>query len=99
MQWTLKHQAISVSPDAGASATLFSTPGCSAKYDCFTPTSDTWNAMLLTVKDACQLHPMALDYAMADQIENLSAVIEAKSKDAQDFFESPAAWRPCSARD
>ena len=31
--------------------------------------------MLLTVKDACELHPMALDYAMGEQIENLSEVI------------------------
>ena len=34
------------------------------------------NRMLLTVKDACEFHPMALDYAMSEQIENLSDVIE-----------------------
>ena len=32
--------------------------------------------MLRTVKDACKLHPMALDYAMGEQIENLSDVID-----------------------
>jgi predicted AAA+ superfamily ATPase len=42
--------------------------------------------MLLTVKDACELHPMALEFAMSDQIENLSAVIEAQSRDAHEFF-------------
>ncbi len=42
--------------------------------------------MLLTVKDACELHPMALDYAMSEQIENLSDVIEKTEKDAEDFF-------------
>ena len=26
--------------------------------------------MLKTVKDACEIHPMALDYAMTEQIEN-----------------------------
>ena len=44
--------------------------------------------MLLTVKDACQLHPMALDYAMSDQIENLSDVIKKTARDAQYFFET-----------
>ena len=44
--------------------------------------------MLLTVKDACQLHPMALEYAMSDQIENLSDVINKTARDAQDFFET-----------
>ena len=43
--------------------------------------------MLLTVKDACELHPMALDYSMSEQIENLSDVIGAVSKTAHDFFE------------
>jgi Protein of unknown function (DUF499)/Fn3 associated len=42
--------------------------------------------MLRTVKDACQLHPMALDYAMGDQIENLSDVIERNAADAREFF-------------
>ncbi|MBM4397440.1 MAG: DUF3780 domain-containing protein [Deltaproteobacteria bacterium] len=27
--------------------------------------------MLQTVRDACELHPMALDYALGDQIEHL----------------------------
>lgn len=43
--------------------------------------------MLLSVKDACQLHPMALDYAMGDQIENLCDVIERTAGDAQEFFD------------
>src|SRR6266567_2803358 len=43
--------------------------------------------MLLTVKDACELHPMALDYSMSEQIENLSDVISAVSKTAHEFFE------------
>jgi hypothetical protein len=43
--------------------------------------------MLFAVKDACQLHPMALDYAMGDQIENLSDVIERTASDAEEFFE------------
>src|ERR1035437_10191744 len=43
--------------------------------------------MLLAVKDACQLHPMALDYAMSDQIENLSDVIERTTADAKEFFD------------
>src|ERR1017187_6680344 len=43
--------------------------------------------MLLTVKDACELHPMALDYSMSEQIENLSDVIGAAAKSAHDFFE------------
>lgn len=43
--------------------------------------------MLLTVKDACTPHPMALDYAMGDQIENLSDVIAAAAQEAQEFFD------------
>ena len=43
--------------------------------------------MLLAVKDACQLHPMALDYAMGEQIENLSDVIERTAADAKEFFD------------
>src|SRR6266849_6041124 len=43
--------------------------------------------MLLTVEDACELHPMALDYSMSEQIENLSDVIGAAGKTAHDFFE------------
>jgi len=42
--------------------------------------------MLKTVKDACEIHPMALDYAMAEQIENLSSVIEKREKEAKAFF-------------
>ena len=43
--------------------------------------------MLLTAKDACELHPMALDYAMSEQIENLSDVITRTAKEAHDFFD------------
>ncbi len=42
--------------------------------------------MLLTVKDACELHPMALDYSMSEQIENLSDVITAAAGSAREFF-------------
>lgn len=42
--------------------------------------------MLQTVKDACELHPMALDYAMGDQIEHLSDLLDEVEKSAQDFF-------------
>jgi hypothetical protein len=31
--------------------------------------------MLLTVKDACELHPMALEYSMREQVKNLSDVL------------------------
>ena len=43
--------------------------------------------MLMTVKDACELHPMALDYALSEQIENLSDVIERTEKEANEFFD------------
>jgi hypothetical protein len=43
--------------------------------------------MLLTVKDVCQLHPMALEYAMSEQIENLSDVIDTAARDAHEFFD------------
>ena len=42
--------------------------------------------MLLTVKDACELHPMALDYSMSEQVENLSAVSSATAAEAREFF-------------
>src|SRR5450755_1161987 len=42
--------------------------------------------MLLTVKDACELHPMALEYSMSEQVENLSDVIVATSANAREFF-------------
>jgi hypothetical protein len=42
--------------------------------------------MLLTVKDACALHPMALEYSMSEQVENLVDVIGATSATAHDFF-------------
>ena len=35
--------------------------------------------MLRTVRDACELHPMALDYSMSEQVENLSDVIATTS--------------------
>src|SRR5438445_4086730 len=43
--------------------------------------------MLLTVKDACELHPMALEYSMSEQVENLTMVIGAESRAAHEFFE------------
>jgi hypothetical protein len=43
--------------------------------------------MLLTVKDACQLHLMAIEYAMSEQIENLSDVINAAAQEAHEFFD------------
>jgi predicted AAA+ superfamily ATPase len=43
--------------------------------------------MLKTVKDACEIHPMALDYAMTEQIENLSSVIDKTEKEAEAFFD------------
>jgi predicted AAA+ superfamily ATPase len=43
--------------------------------------------MLLTVKDACELHPMALEYSMSEQIENLSDVVRSASLAAHEFFD------------
>lgn len=43
--------------------------------------------MLLTVKDGCELHPMALEYAMSEQIENLSDVINTAAQEAHEFFD------------
>src|ERR1035441_8954384 len=43
--------------------------------------------MLLTVKDACELHPMTLEYSMSEQVENLSDVIAAETATARAFFE------------
>jgi len=43
--------------------------------------------MLLTVKDACELHPMALDYSMSEQVENLSDTIATTSATAREFFD------------
>ena len=42
--------------------------------------------MLLTVKDACEPHPMALDYSMSEQVENLSDVTTATAAHAREFF-------------
>lgn len=42
--------------------------------------------MLLTVKDACELHTMALEYSMSEQVENLSDVIAATANNAREFF-------------
>jgi hypothetical protein len=42
--------------------------------------------MLKTVRDACQLHPMALDYTMTDAIENLADLISDEG-DGNAFFE------------
>jgi hypothetical protein len=44
--------------------------------------------MLLTVKDACELHPMALDYSMSEQVENLSDVIVTTSANTREFFDN-----------
>lgn len=41
--------------------------------------------MLKTVRDACAPHKMALDYSMAEQIEDLAAVI-GRAGDGRDFF-------------
>src|ERR1700731_4358530 len=43
--------------------------------------------MLLTVKDAWELHPMALDYSMREQVENLSDVIATTTAAASGFFD------------
>ena len=43
--------------------------------------------MLQSVKDSCDLHAMALDYSMSEQVENLSDVIAATAPKAQEFFE------------
>src|SRR5690348_12727171 len=43
--------------------------------------------MLLTVRDACKLDPMSLDYSMSEQIENLSQVTTSTAKEAREFFE------------
>ena len=43
--------------------------------------------MLTTVKDACELHPMALNYALSEQVENLSDVIDRTEKEAKEFFD------------
>src|ERR1039457_2037215 len=43
--------------------------------------------MLLTVKDACEIHPMALEYSMSEQVENLSDVIGATAANAHEFFD------------
>ena len=43
--------------------------------------------MLLTVKDACELHPMALDYSMSEQVENLSEAQTASPAKAREFFD------------
>ncbi len=42
--------------------------------------------MLQTVKDACELHPSALTYAMGDQIEHLSDLLKQTEEDAEEFF-------------
>ena len=42
--------------------------------------------MLLTVKDACELHPMTLEYSMSEQVENLSDVIAADTAAARAFY-------------
>jgi hypothetical protein len=42
--------------------------------------------MLKTVKDACKPHRMALDFSLAEQIEDLGALIR-QAGDASAFFE------------
>jgi predicted AAA+ superfamily ATPase len=43
--------------------------------------------MLKTVRDACGLHPMALEYAMSEQIEHLSQLLDEHERDAEAFFD------------
>jgi hypothetical protein len=43
--------------------------------------------MLQTVRDACELHPIALDYAMGDQVEHLTALLDENEQDAAAFFD------------
>ena len=43
--------------------------------------------MLLTVKDACEPHAMALDYSMSEQVENLSDLSVTTPAKAREFFE------------
>lgn len=43
--------------------------------------------MLQTVKDACQLHSLTLDYAMGDQVEHLSDLHDQTEKDPAAFFD------------
>ena len=43
-------------------------------------------AMLKTVRDACQPHKMAFDYAMSNQIEDLEQLIKGEA-DGEAFFE------------
>ncbi|MEQ1503049.1 MAG: anti-phage-associated DUF499 domain-containing protein [Myxococcota bacterium] len=43
--------------------------------------------MLQTVRDACELHGMALDYAMGDQVEHLSDLLDGAEKSSGDFFD------------
>lgn len=42
--------------------------------------------MLKTVRDACRLHPMALDYTLSESIENLAELISDQG-DGSEFFE------------
>lgn len=44
-------------------------------------------AVLQTVKDACELHPMTLDYAMGDQVEHLSDLLLETEQAADAFFD------------
>ncbi|MCP5230244.1 anti-phage-associated DUF499 domain-containing protein [Accumulibacter sp.] len=39
-----------------------------------------------TVLEACELHPSALDFAMSDQVEHLSDLLDDTEKKASDFF-------------
>jgi hypothetical protein len=48
--------------------------------------------MLKTVRDACQLHPMALDHTMTDAIENLADLIS-------DEGDGNALWKSSFRRD
>lgn len=41
---------------------------------------------LLTVTEACELHPTALDFALSDQVEHLSDVLADTEKKADEFF-------------
>ena len=43
-------------------------------------------AVLKSVRQLCELHPAALDFAMADQIEHLSDLLDATERNASEFF-------------
>ena len=42
---------------------------------------------IATVLEACELHPSALEFALSDQVEHLSDLLDDTEKNASDFFE------------